>query len=216
MSTGLSATVDLLNGEIMKKTSVIKIIALAAAAVILAVFSAACDTPATPGDPTAAPDPTPSAKKDYKYVEVSGTAITANVTAGELLDKLAAVGIEPLSVDEAESCMFDGKDVTYHFAFGDVFAFPQKSGESVRENIVDEIYVTAEDVAAMGGIKVGDNEARVKEVFGDSCFTDGARLVYSDSGSIENKDTEPCIYFYIEDGAVSGIGLLANLYHVSA
>ena len=205
----------------MKKT-LVKIMLIAAAMVLVLVFAAACDpgtTPQTSPDATydsGISDPTPGAKKAFLYIEIDGAVIESGVTVKAFLEKLSEKGVEPVATDEAESCMFDGKDVTYHFSFGDVFTFPQESGRPVEDNVVDEIYVTSENVTAMDGVKVGDTVAKVKEVFGESFFTDGSRLIYNKSGSVAGKDTEPCIYFYIEEGVVTGIGLLANLYHVEA
>ena len=148
------------------------------------------------------------------YIQVGEKRIYSGGTAEQLLKDLEAAGQKPLSVDEAESCLFEGKDVTYHFSFGDVFTFPAEDGSG---NIVDEIYVTGKGAASMGGIKVGDPKYYVTAVFGGAYFNNGENMmVYTASGDPARKDVEKQLYFYIEDGVVTGIGLLENLYHAEA
>lgn len=203
------------------KRSFVRLIVTVLLAVLTMTVAAACTKePGTePGEETgketgATERPT---EEGFMYAVINGVRITSGGKAGDLIEALKGAGIEPAAVDEAESCMFDGKDVTYHFAFGDVFAFPQKSGLALTDNVVDEIYITAsENVTVKGGVKVGDTVENVKEVFGDRFFMDGARMIYSESGDSARKNEEACIYFYVSENVVTGIGLLSNLYHVAA
>ena len=147
------------------------------------------------------------------YVQIGEKRLYAGGDAQTLVKDLESAGFVPLTVDEAESCLFDGKDITYHYVFGDVFTFPAEDGSG---NIVDEIYVTASGAKSKGGLKVGDPRFNVTAVLGAGIGKGDNMICYTLSGDSSKVDEEKQLYFCFENGVVAGIGLLANLYHVDA
>ncbi|MBR5060475.1 MAG: hypothetical protein IKX06_06860 [Clostridia bacterium] len=200
----------------MKRTISIVICVIMSA--VFAASFAGCGKNNGQSPATSIPIPT-NAKGDIIYYSEADFCIMAGEkriytggSAEQLVKDLKKEGFSPVSTDEAESCLFDGKDITYHYSFGDVFTFPAENGSG---NIVDEIYVTGSEVSVKG-IRVGSSRLQITATLGGGSYEDGNRMIYSMSGDPANKDTEKLLYFYIEDGVVTGIGILANLYHAGA
>ena len=200
------------------KSSLLKILLASVLALIMLAVLCACGPENDPDDnkATAAPQVDTKFTADDIYLQIGEIKLTAGGRASDFVDMLKAAGIEYTNKEEAESCLFDGQDITYNYAFGRVFTFPEE-GSGGSENLVDEIYATGAEVTANGGLKVGDTAEKVKETLGDGFFMDGeSMMIYNASGDINRKTEEPMLYFYLENGTVTGIGVVANLYHIAA
>ncbi len=200
------------------KSSLLKILLASVLALIMLAVLCACGPENDPDDnkATAAPQVDTKFTADDIYLQIGEIKLTAGGRASDFVDMLKAAGIEYTNKEEAESCLFDGQDITYNYAFGRVFTFPEE-GSGGSENLVDEIYATGAEVTAKGGLKVGDTAEKVKETLGDGFFMDGeSMMIYNASGDINRKTEEPMLYFYLENGTVTGIGVVANLYHIAA
>ena len=195
----------------------LRILAAALALIMLAALCA-CGPENDPDDnkATAAPQADTKFTADDIYLQIGEIKLTAGGRASDFVDMLKAAGIEYTDKEEAESCLFDGQDITYVYDFGRVFTFPEE-GSGGSSNLVDEVYATGSNVTAKGGLKVGDTAEKVKETLGDGFFMDGeSMMVYNASGDINLKNEQPMLYFYLENGTVVGIGVVANLYHIAA
>ena len=195
----------------------LRILAVVLALTMLAALCA-CGPAKNPDDTKTTPAPQENTKftADDIYIKIGEIKLTAGERASDFVNNLKSAGIEYTNKEEAESCLFDGQDITYNYAFGRVFTFPEE-GSGGSENLADEIYATGAEVTAKGGLKVGDTAEKVKETLGDGFFMDGeSMMIYNASGDINRKTEEPMLYFYLENGTVTGIGVVANLYHIAA
>ena len=161
----------------------LRILAVVLALTMLAALCA-CGPAKNPDDTKTTPAPQENTKftADDIYIKIGEIKLTAGERASDFVNNLKSAGIEYTNKEEAESCLFDGQDITYNYGFGRVF--------------------TAE---------------KVKETLGDGVFMDGeSMMIYNASGDINRKTEEPMLYFYLENGTVTGIGVVANLYHIAA
>lgn len=121
---------------------------------------------------------------------------------------------EPVSIDAAESCIFDGDERFYTYDNCVIFTFPAQNGST--DNTIDEVYFFGENVPAVGKgvITIGSTFEEVEEAFGMNYFMDGdSMMVFNIENDPEKKDILPKLYFEFTDSKVSGIGYCANLYH---
>ena len=199
------------------KSSFVKIL-LASVLALTLLALCACGPAGNNDDPSKTTDGPADTKftADDIYLKIGELKLTAGGRASDFVNEMKAAGIEFEEAEEAESCLFDGKDITYVYGFGRVFTFPEE-GSGGSENLVDEIYATGSDVTTKGGLKVGDTVEKVKATLGDGFFMDGeSMMIYNASGDINLKNEQPMLYFYVENGTVTGIGVVANLYHIAA
>ena len=181
---------------------------------MLLLFAACTPGGENPEEPTEAP--AESGSTDFSeadlWLEVSGVKMEVGGKETAFIEALKAAGVEADSVDSISSCMFDGKDNTYHFSFGDVFTFPL----TTDDNTVDEIYGSDESVKTRGGLGVGSSIEEIIAVFGEGYYMDGANLmIYNAEADAAKNESLPKLYFYIENNVATGVGLVANLYHVA-
>lgn len=132
------------------------------------------------------------------------------IRVGENESALDVLG-PPEYVEQADSCLFDGYDKTYHYSFGDIFTFPSKDAGG---NVIDEIYITGEGCTLKGGVAIGSTRADVEAAFGRAYYTDGdSMIVYNTENDSSKNEVLPKLYFVFEQDVTVGIGFCANLYH---
>ena len=151
-----------------------KLIAVLLAVLMLAAFTA-CDTqnPADPKEtnPTAAPtdpnkdpaDPKEAFRFTYEGVElVPGAAFDPSVLP------------EADSIFTVPSCAIEGTDNVYSYPVLELTAYNDGSGE-----VIYSIYLTDANTATDEGLYVGDDLARVTELYGTNYTQNGSELTYT-------------------------------------
>lgn len=124
--------------------------------------SAGEDTTAAPEDTTAAPD----TQDEVYYFEADGVKIVC----GEAFDAAALPAVEPY---EVPSCAFEGMDVIYTYEAFEVTAYRDNGGETVYS-----VYLLDPNVTTPEGLALGDDAARVTELYGSDYTENGGELTY--------------------------------------
>jgi hypothetical protein len=169
------------------------------------------------GNPTDIPSGTVDGNDESKGFSVNDLDLVVGgktLKIGGKESTLKEVLGEPLGIDAAESCIFDGDERFYTYETCAVFTFPPESG--AKDNTIDEVYFFEKNDALeiKGGINIGSTVEEVKAALGNAYFMDGDQMmVYNAENDPAKKDTLPKLYFELTDGVVSGIGYCANLYH---
>lgn len=98
----------------------------------------------------------------------------ATVTVGETLtaDMKTALGT-PASVEEADSCHYEGKDTIYHYDGFSIYTYRQDNADAVAV-----ITVESADYPTAKGIKVGDTLEAVMTAYGEAAETTNYYVVY--------------------------------------
>ena len=144
----------------------------------------ACDSqPAGPTEGTAAPTdaptqaptdapteaPTEAPKDDLVY---SFTFEGVELVPGNAFD--ATQLSEADSVYQVPSCAIDGMDNVYNYGKLEVTAYNDGTSE-----IIYSIYILDPNTSTNEGLYLGDNGARVSELYGDDFTEDGSARVYT-------------------------------------
>ena len=145
-------------------------------------------------DVTAAPggdNTTAASAADYTFVTPEGVRITP----GQPFDSSALAAAE--SVYQVQSCAIEGTDNVYNYGDFEVTAFDEGNGEYVYS-----VYIVTPSASTGEGLSLGDDEARVDELYGGD-FTAAA------SGRVYVLG-ETKLQLTIEKGTVTGIEYLLN------
>lgn len=127
------------------------------------------DAPEVP-ETTAAPEQTQAPAEDVK-----GFCLTFNgveLTPGTVYD--AAALPEPASVYQVPSCAIEGTDNVYSFDTVEITAFNDGTQE-----IIYAIAILDPNVATDEGLYLGDDAARVIELYGEEYEENGTAMVYT-------------------------------------
>ena len=132
------------------------------------------DTTAAPEDTTAAPeettvpeDTTAPVKVDEPfYFESDGVKIVCGTSYAE-------AGLPEVDAFEIPSCAFDGSDMIYTYDAFEISAFDEANG-----SIIYSIYLLDPNVTTPEGLALGDDAARVTELYGEDCQINGDEIVY--------------------------------------
>ena len=146
---------------------------------------AACDNGEKPVETTKAPEvteianepETTAAPEETQAPETAeeGFSLTFNgvvLTPGTVYD--ASVLPEPNSVYEVPSCAIEGTDNVYSFTELDITAFNDGTQE-----IIYAIAIFDPNVCTDEGLYLGDDAARVIELYGENYEENGTALVYT-------------------------------------
>ncbi len=142
-----------------------------------------------------------------------GEAVTAEKDLGVLIDGvfypvyqpveplLDALG-EPEETVVSPSCVFEGEDCEYDYAFGSLYTSPIEGG-----NVWYEFYITGEGMTTTRGLAVGDTVERMLELYGENYFSEGEDMyTYSLSGDPEDL-ASPCLIIETKEGVVLTIDI---------
>ena len=157
-------------------------------AVLMLTALAACDTqnptdttgttPTTPTDPADPGNPEESFKFTYEGVAL---------VPGAAFDP--AVLPEADSVFTVPSCAIEGTDNVYSYPVLELTAYNDGSGE-----VIYSIYLTDANTPTEEGLYVGDDLARVTELYGTDYTENGSELIYTKG--------KTCLSLILNDGAV--------------
>ena len=116
-----------------------------------------------------------SAAKASGYVfEAKGVTIRTEEEAAAVIDALG----EPSSYFEATSCAFGDLDKTYTYPG---FELDTYSMEGV--DYVSAVIILDDSVATPEGLTIGDDAAKVAELYGEATSVDGDMLVFKADGT---------------------------------
>jgi len=133
-----------------------------------------------------------SLEKDMGVV-VNGVFYSVYSPAGLLVTALG----EPDETVSSPSCVFEGEDFEYNYAFGSIYSSPIDG-----EDIWYDFYIFDLGVATTRGLSVGDSVEKMLELYGESYYSEGEGMyTYSLSGDPEDM-ASPCLIFETEDGVV--------------
>jgi hypothetical protein len=176
----------------------------AAPATVPSAPSYAAETPAKTPEKT--PDATQSktpAKADGKYdesdleLEIKDFRATLGTDVNEVIASLG----KGYQYSEAISCAYNGMDKTYIYPGVEFYTYPDGNKDYLLEVIlVDDTYSTA------SGLKVGCTEEEIVKAYGKNYFTEGIVMRYNLSND-PNKTGEPSLYFVMEDGVATSLGI---------
>ncbi len=116
----------------------------------------------------------------------------------EGVELVPGAAFDPAALPEAESvytvpsCALEGTDNVYSYGTIEVTAFNSGDGEYIYS-----VYLTDPNAATAEGLSQGDDEAKVKSLYGEDHTVNGGELIY------KLGDTMLCIL--LQDGVVVGI-----------
>lgn len=156
-----------------------KLIALLLAVLVLTALTA-CDTQTptntTGSAPTAPTDPVDPGKPEEKFqFTYEGVALVP----GAAFDP--AVLPEADSVFTVPSCAIEGTDNVYSYPVLEVTAYNDGTGE-----VIYSIYLTDANTPTEEGLYVGDDLARVTELYGEDYTQNGAEITYTKGATTLN------------------------------
>lgn len=112
---------------------------------------------------------------------------------------MAALG-EPQETIASPSCVFEGEDFEFDYAFGSLFTSPIDGA-----NVWYEFYIFDAGMATTRGLAVGDSVERMLELYGDGYYCEGEGMyTYSLSGDPEDY-ASPCLIFETDGGVITTI-----------
>ena len=136
-------------------------------------------------------------EEDLVFV-LDGKPFPLNTDAAPLL---TAFGGE-YETTTAPSCVYEGEDKQFDFAFASVFTYPTDG-----KDLIDEIDIYGGDYQTTKGIRLGSGKEEVLAQYGKG-EDKGDMIVYTLSG--DPKDLKsPQLFFDIEDNKVTGISYYA-------
>ncbi|MBR3972821.1 MAG: hypothetical protein IKJ99_02575 [Oscillospiraceae bacterium] len=120
---------------------------------------------------------------------------TLTVDGVELIPGAAfdpAVLGEAASVYEVPSCAIEGTDNVYNYETFEITAYDDGTGE-----VIYSIYFLDPSLTTTEGLALGDDEAKVAELYGENYEVDGTAYVYTKTGSQ--------LFIIVENGSVVSI-----------
>ncbi|MBQ7415764.1 MAG: hypothetical protein IJW14_01845 [Oscillospiraceae bacterium] len=170
-----------------------KLIALLLAVLMVAAL-AACDTQ-QPADPK---DTTPPATNPSGNTEPSKPAEEGFSFIYEGVELIPGAPFDPSALPEADSiftvpsCAIEGTDNVYSYPALELTAYNDGSGE-----VIYSIYLTDADTSTTEGLYVGDDLARVTELYGTTYTENGTELTFTKGST--------CLCLILNDGTVISI-----------
>ena len=136
-------------------------------------------------------------EKDMGVV-VGGVFYSAYSPAGLLVTALGA----PDEIVSSPSCVFEGEDFEYNYAFGSIDSSPIDG-----EDIWYDFYIFDVGVTTTRGLSVGDSVEKMLELYGESYYSEGEGMyTYSLSGDPEDM-ASPCLIFESADGFITAMDI---------
>ena len=99
---------------------------------------------------------------------------------------------EAASVYEVPSCAIEGTDNVYNYETFEITAYDDGTGE-----VIYSIYFLDPSLTTTEGLALGDDEAKVAELYGDNYEEDGTAYVYT--------KTDSQLFIIVENGSVVSI-----------
>lgn len=96
------------------------------------------------------------------------------------------------SVSQVPSCALEGTDNAYNYTFFELTAFDDGSGE-----VIYSIYLMDPNLTTPEGLALGDEEAKIPELYGADFLQEGASYVYTREGTV--------LSIIVQDGVVISI-----------
>ena len=83
------------------------------------------------------------------------------------------------SVSQVPSCALEGTDNAYNYTFFELTAFDDGSGE-----VIYSIYLMDPNLTTPEGLALGDEEAKITEIYGGNFVQEGTSYVYTREGTV--------------------------------
>ena len=151
-----------------------------------------------PSDTGAAAASAKFSKNDL-YLTIHGERYVCDGEVGALLDVLG----EGYTYAEAISCAYDGLDKTYTYESLDIYTRPE--GE---KDLVSEL-CAYDDVESSKNIVIGSSADCVRDAYGEPTAENSRLMRYVIAPSTPASDGAS-LYFKLQDGAVTAIGITAE------
>lgn len=177
-----------------------KLIAIALA-LVLALSLAACGAEENPNEDmviTRGPDEVQSEDQPQEQEQEEVTSGTVYAFTHEGVKLVPGADFDPgvlgeaSSLYEVPSCAIEGTDNVYNYDSFEITAYDDGTGE-----VIYSIYFLDPNLTTDEGLAMGDDEAKVIELYGESYTEDGTARVYTGEGSQ--------LYLIMQDGVVASI-----------
>lgn len=128
---------------------------------------------------------------------LNGTTVEGNKEVTPYLEKLG----DNYEFSESISCAYDGMDKIYQYEHFNIYTYPEGDKDYVLEvELLDDTYATDK------GVKIGMTKDDIVKAYGDNWFGDDTMMTYNKTNN-EDDIQAPSLYFYLEDGVITGIGI---------
>lgn len=109
---------------------------------------------------------------------------------------------EPVETVSSPSCVFEGEDFEYNYAFGSIYSSPIEG-----EDIWYDFYIFDIGISTTRGLSVGDTVEKMLELYGENYYAEGEGMyTYSLSG-IPGDMSSPCLIFESADGLITAMDI---------